>query len=148
MELLDLVCRKQMFQGSGTLRTSLMAEASRKAAQLTAKEKSTGLSLSADHKESPGAVGQAGRKYRDVGQCMVVGKQQALQPGALPTAHPGTRLKGRSSSCWFPLMVVTVVPSPFFTLANDQTPRGMLCCVLDVHPVMSPCHKSGWQDSL
>lgn len=125
-----------------------MAEANRKAAQLTAEEKSTGLSLSADHKESPAAVGQEGRKYRDVGQCMVMGKQQALQPGALPTGHPGTMLKGRASSCWFPLMVVTVVPFPFFTLTNDPTPRGMLCCVLDVHPVMSPCHKSGWQDGL
>lgn len=45
-------------------------------------------------------------------------------------------------------MVVTVVPSPFFILTNDPTPRGMLCCVLDVCPVVSPCHKSGWQDGL
>lgn len=45
-------------------------------------------------------------------------------------------------------MVVTVVPFPFVTLANDPTPQGMLCCVLDVRPVQSPCHKSGWQDRL
>lgn len=45
-------------------------------------------------------------------------------------------------------MAVTVVPFPFFTLTNDPTPRGMLCCVLDVCPVKSPCQKSGWQDGL
>lgn len=91
LELLDLVCRKQMLQGSCTLRTSLVAEAKRKAAQLTAKEKSTGLSLSANQKECPGAMVQ-GREYGDVGQCTVMGKQQALQPGALPTGHPCQRV--------------------------------------------------------
>lgn len=57
-------------------------------------------------------------------------------------------------------MAVTVVPFPFFTLTNDPTPMyavccvlcagcvGMLCCVLDVCPVKSPCQKSGWQDGL
>lgn len=40
-------------------------------------------------------MGQEGRKYRDVGHCMVMGKQQALQAGVLPAGHPGTMLKGR-----------------------------------------------------
>lgn len=69
-----------------------MAETNRKGARLTAEEKSSGLSSSADHKECPGAVGQESRKYGDVGQCTVMGKQQALQPGALPTGHPGAML--------------------------------------------------------
>lgn len=33
---------------------------------------------------------------RNTGQCVAMGKQEALQPGALPTGHPGTMLKGRS----------------------------------------------------
>lgn len=72
-----------------------MAEANRKAAQLTTEEKSTGLSLSVDNKECPGAVAQEGRK-QGMWDSVVMGKEQALQPGALPTGHSGTMLKGRS----------------------------------------------------
>lgn len=33
-----------------------------------------------------------------------------------------------------------------FNLTNDPPPWCMLCCVLVVHLVKSPYHKTGWQD--
>lgn len=35
-----------------------------------------------------------------------------------------------------------------FNFTNDLPPWCMLCCVLDVHLVKSPCHKTGRQDGL
>lgn len=67
-----------------------MGKANGKVAQLTAKEKSIRLGLTADPKGSSGAARQEGRKFRDVGQYMAVGKQWPLQPMGLSTGHPGT----------------------------------------------------------
>lgn len=51
LELLDskyLFCRNRMLEGSCSARTSLMGEVNGKVAQLTTKEKHTGLSLTTD----------------------------------------------------------------------------------------------------
>lgn len=87
MELLDSFCRKQMLQRSCTLRTSLVAEANRKVAQLAAKKKSTGLGLSADHKGFPGGVRQEGKKYRGQKYRTVYGYGEAAGPSARGPSH-------------------------------------------------------------
>lgn len=92
LELLDskyLYCRKELLlQGSCSPRTSLTGEASGKVAELTAKKKST--EKLADPKESSGAVRQESRKFRNVGQYIVVGKEQSLANG--PFHWPSTDL--------------------------------------------------------
>lgn len=67
-----------------------MGEAKRKVAQataLSAKEKSTGLGLTADRKGSSG-----GRTCTGMGQWMVSGSQSSAQPAGLSIVHPRTWL--------------------------------------------------------
>lgn len=75
-----------MLQRSCTLRTSLVAEANRKVAQLAAKEKSTGLGLSADHKASPGRVRQEGKKAEIQDSVWLWGSSRPFSRGPFPLA--------------------------------------------------------------
>ncbi|NWH84538.1 KLH29 protein, partial [Aegithalos caudatus] len=71
--------------------------------------------------------------------------------GVGPVAHPGPGAVGNGHLG----IIMLLVPIngcdcgaiSLFTFTNHPNPLGMLCYVLDVCPVMSPCHKSGWQDN-